>query len=215
MNEWVSSSASRMDWDDDDEQTYFHDDEQLKSDYYTYVSSKSVPDSDGFMTDYTWYQHEDGTHVFVFGDNDVYGPEDGYFDHTCDSDAEAREWFDSYNGFEDDNISESSEDTESVPPHQQLDEAWDPYDQTHGWNADDIELHKSIDWGSRNYAEYPVPEDNFNGKAYVYGTLESPITAKEIKTVFNTIHLLHPKSKIYNLFRGIYSAFHRQKRQAL
>lgn len=34
------------------------------------------------------------------------------------------------------------------------------------------------------------------GKAYVYGTLESPITAKEIKTVFNTIHLLHPKSKM-------------------
>lgn len=34
------------------------------------------------------------------------------------------------------------------------------------------------------------------GKAYVYGTLESPITAKEIKTVFNTIHLLHPKSKV-------------------
>ncbi len=34
------------------------------------------------------------------------------------------------------------------------------------------------------------------GKAYVYGTLESPITAKEIKTVFNTINNLHPKSKV-------------------
>ncbi len=35
-----------------------------------------------------------------------------------------------------------------------------------------------------------------NGKAYVYGTLDSPITAKEIKTVFNTVNKLHPKSKI-------------------
>ncbi len=35
-----------------------------------------------------------------------------------------------------------------------------------------------------------------NGKAYVYGTLDSPVTAKEIKTLKNTINLLHPKSKI-------------------
>ncbi len=38
--------------------------------------------------------------------------------------------------------------------------------------------------------------DKLFGKAYVYGTLNSPITAKEIKTVFNTINNLHPKSKI-------------------
>lgn len=35
-----------------------------------------------------------------------------------------------------------------------------------------------------------------NGKAYVYGTLESPITALEINTVLKTINNLHPKSKI-------------------
>ena len=69
---------------------------------YKFISSKSVEDSDGFMTDYTWYEAEDGTHVFVFGDNDIYKPEDGYFDHTCDSQAEAQEWFDSYNGFAED-----------------------------------------------------------------------------------------------------------------
>ncbi len=37
--------------------------------------------------------------------------------------------------------------------------------------------------------------DKLRGKAYVYGTLESPITAKEIKTVYNTVNYLHPKSK--------------------
>lgn len=39
-------------------------------------------------------------------------------------------------------------------------------------------------------------KDKLKGKAYVYGSLEAPITAKEIKTVFNTINKLHPKSKI-------------------
>ena len=39
-------------------------------------------------------------------------------------------------------------------------------------------------------------KDKFKGKAFVYGSLEAPITAKEIKTVFNTINKLHPKSKI-------------------
>ncbi len=39
-------------------------------------------------------------------------------------------------------------------------------------------------------------KDKLQGKAYVYGSLESPITAKEVKTVFNTVNNLHPKSKI-------------------
>ena len=78
-----------------------YEDDDIISDY-KFVASKSVPDSDGFMTDYTWYQCSDGTHVFVFGDNDIYRPEDGYFDHVCDSMREAREWFNSYNGFADD-----------------------------------------------------------------------------------------------------------------
>ncbi len=34
------------------------------------------------------------------------------------------------------------------------------------------------------------------GKAYVYGTLESPITALEINVLIKTINKLHPKSKI-------------------
>ena len=39
-------------------------------------------------------------------------------------------------------------------------------------------------------------KDKLKGKAFVYGSLESPITAKEIKTIFNIINRLHPKSKI-------------------
>lgn len=70
---------------------------------YTKVSSKTVIDSDGFYTDYTWYRDEDGKNVFVFGDPDIYKPEDGDFDFETESNAVAVEWFDDYRGFEDDN----------------------------------------------------------------------------------------------------------------
>ena len=91
------------------------------------IGQKQVKDSDGFLTDYTMYmrivcntadwfdflksdraqkgdipeEFIDG-YVFVFGDSDIYDPEDGYFDYECDSEEEAYEWFDSYNGFDDD-----------------------------------------------------------------------------------------------------------------
>lgn len=98
---------------------------------YLTVDSKSVPDSDGFMTDYTWYArirctadewykwlksraayntHTLGdvpeeyidVYVFVFGDSDLYAPEDGEYDFECESYEEAVEWFEDYHGFEDD-----------------------------------------------------------------------------------------------------------------
>ena len=78
---------------------------------YERVASKSVLDSDGFYTDYTWYKSEDGLNVFVFGDNEVYTPEEGNFDFETENDDEAQEWFDSYTGFEEDLVEgkESSE----------------------------------------------------------------------------------------------------------
>ncbi len=38
--------------------------------------------------------------------------------------------------------------------------------------------------------------DKLKGKAYVYGTLESPITAREVSVIYKSINKLHPKSKI-------------------
>lgn len=35
-----------------------------------------------------------------------------------------------------------------------------------------------------------------NNNLYIYGTLNSPITAKEVDAVFNNIKVIHPKSKI-------------------
>lgn len=72
------------------------------NEYYEFIKSKSVKDMDGFNTDYTMYKDVvTDKYVFVFGDNDIYGPEEGYFDWECDTEAEAEEWFNSYNGFDD------------------------------------------------------------------------------------------------------------------
>lgn len=86
----------KEDWDDWDDS---------KDSEWTEMDSKSVRDSDGFLTDYTWYwrnNNGEDQHVFVFGDSDLYRPEDGYFDWECDSLEEAQEWFDSYVGPGDD-----------------------------------------------------------------------------------------------------------------
>lgn len=37
------------------------------------------------------------------------------------------------------------------------------------YKPEDLELWKSIDWKARDYEEYPIPEDNFVGKIYLYG----------------------------------------------
>lgn len=69
------------------------------------LRTKQVKDADGFMTDYTMYQNTiTGQYVFVFGDKDVYEPEQGYFDFETESEEEANEWFDSYTGFDEDEI---------------------------------------------------------------------------------------------------------------
>lgn len=78
---------------------YFDDDEYKSN--FTYIDSKEVTDSDGFITEYTWYKSEDGNNVFVFGDPDMYRPEDGNFDYETENDELAQEWFSSYTGFDD------------------------------------------------------------------------------------------------------------------
>lgn len=69
---------------------------------YTLVDRKYVNDSDGFRTEYSWYMDFDGNSVFILGDSDFYTPEDGSFDHEEEDPEVAQEWFDSYNGFGDD-----------------------------------------------------------------------------------------------------------------
>lgn len=65
------------------------------------VASKPVQDSDGFWTEYTWYKNADGHHIMIFGDTDLYTPENSSADWETDSEKEAQEWFDNYEGFDD------------------------------------------------------------------------------------------------------------------
>jgi len=72
-------------------------------DTWVELESKSVRDSDGFLTDYTLYYNEmTGEYACMFGDKDIYRPGDGYFDWEGESEDEAYEWFECYSGPGDD-----------------------------------------------------------------------------------------------------------------
>lgn len=76
----------------------------VDSDTWMKLAQKKVLDSDGFYTDYTLYSNEDGTsYIFMFGDEDIYGPDPQYADYECSNWDEAAEWWNDYSGFEDDN----------------------------------------------------------------------------------------------------------------
>jgi len=78
---------------------------------FTEIASKQVPDSDGFLTDYTMYRDtETGEYVFVFGDKDIYKPEQGDFDWSCDTEEEAWDWYNDYTGFADGQDSDDDDD---------------------------------------------------------------------------------------------------------
>ena len=73
------------------------------SQQFEFMDRKDVLDSDGFYTEYTlYYDVLNDRYVTVFGDSDIYRPEDGDFDMEFESEAEALEWFDDYKGFADD-----------------------------------------------------------------------------------------------------------------
>lgn len=73
------------------------------SERYTELAQKTVYDSDGFMTDYTlYYDTETDRFVCIFGDQDFYSPDDSDPDAEFEREAEAYEWFNSYEGIIDD-----------------------------------------------------------------------------------------------------------------
>jgi hypothetical protein len=86
----------------------------LEGSTYEMLDTKTVYDYDGFTTDYTLYvtDSQSGPHfVCVFGDRDLYDPNDGSvdFDFETDDYDEALEWFDNYTGYEYDDEDEYDE----------------------------------------------------------------------------------------------------------
>lgn len=77
-------------------------DEYDEDSIYEFVDRKRVIDpGDGFLTEYSlYYDVLNDRYVTVFGDHELYTPEDGYFDAEFETEAEAREFF--YGAYEDD-----------------------------------------------------------------------------------------------------------------
>lgn len=76
------------------------DDRNTPEHTFEQIAQKTVHDGDGFTTDYTWYRRDDGLNVFVFGDSEIYRPEDEYYDWEEENDEAAQEWFDNYDGID-------------------------------------------------------------------------------------------------------------------
>ncbi len=66
------------------------------------VESKQIVDFDGFLTEYTlWHNEFTDMYVCIFGDRDIYYPENADWDFETDDKDEAYEWFYSYDTEED------------------------------------------------------------------------------------------------------------------
>ena len=112
------------------------------------LAQKKVLDSDGFYTDYTMYSNEDGTsYIFMFGDEDIYGPDPQYADYECSNWDEAAEWWNDYNEFKVDDIEGASNEVELDPEESMIDVNIDQYiivDSEGSWDYDS----DNYDWAS-------------------------------------------------------------------
>lgn len=72
---------------------------ESSNDDWEFVKGKMIKDSDGFITSYDWYRNtKDGRNIFMLGEDEA---DPDYADWETDSEQEAKDWFASYNGYED------------------------------------------------------------------------------------------------------------------
>lgn len=77
-------------------------DESEEGDRWIELESKSVEDTDGFMTEYTLYkQIGEELYICMFGDKEVYPPDVDYADVLFEDYDQAKEWFDTYQTYVD------------------------------------------------------------------------------------------------------------------
>ena len=74
-------------------------DEETEDPKWICLDIKHVRDSDGMLTDYALYTTKDeDKYICMFGDADVYAPDEMYADAEFDTEDEALEWFENYTG---------------------------------------------------------------------------------------------------------------------
>lgn len=85
----------------DDVDAYEDEDEEYNP--WKILKQKSVPDSDGFMTEYTLYEYLDvpddvdgDIYICMFGDSDLYPPDINYADYSTSNKKDALDWFNNF-----------------------------------------------------------------------------------------------------------------------
>lgn len=158
---------------------------------------KHVRDSDGMLTDYALYTNQDeDKYICMFGDTDVYPPDEMYADAEFDTENEALEWFENYTGpgDEEDDIY-SSEETDS---------------------EEDNDNFRIVYHASLTPVSFPL---NFNLSKEVglhCGTLEQATTKNgtdyvykvTLKPSFACAHLKSDTESSYGSMEFLYNLFH-------
>lgn len=147
---------------------------------YGMSSSKSVRDSDGFWTDYTaWIDLDDvGRVIFIFGDNELYDPSNESPDWECDTGENAQEWFDNYEGFDD----EDDEDYYGESLNKSLTE------------ADTLARNFKKDIKSR-YKSWDAENDRKNSRRK---EIRNMLTNEPEDKVNTLVDIVEPKAKPFN-----------------
>lgn len=102
LKAYIDSKAIEedIDWDAEDYEGGYSE--------WEMVERKSVQDYDGFWTDYAlWHNDITDRWVCIFGDTDIYYPENAEYDAEFENEEEAREWFENYSTEEYDDFDES------------------------------------------------------------------------------------------------------------
>ena len=135
--------------------------------------SKQVEDSDGFMTDYTWYVKDNAngseTHVMIFGDQDLYTPVNSEPDAEFDSEDAAREWFDNYKGFAEDLDEDYHKDSFGQSNwYENVDDVMHDYEK--GWltKARAIEICEEEGWEFYDDLDEAVLKESSEGYTITY-----------------------------------------------
>lgn len=81
--------------------SYLEDNDWLDSSDWEELASKQVEDSNGFLTEYTLYTNGE-TYICIFGDRDLYTPDNETADFETENEKVAWDWYNSYTGFADD-----------------------------------------------------------------------------------------------------------------
>lgn len=149
------------------------------------VASKDVFDADGFLTTYKWFKSVDADgnekHIFMFNEDEA---DPDYADYECESEAEAREHFNSFRDLDADNSIDALKEFISLPEGDKPEEV-DYDDQLE-------EMHKAaVGEDAKNLREgfmsdFDIDIQEIGGKEAMALKLEKEIAALEAEMSFLT-----------------------------